>query len=68
VARVAIEVMNGTRPAKPDDMARLGFTGGLWRIVEQCWLADRNARPTLGTILDCLREAAPGWDDRWKVV
>lgn len=67
-AKVAIEVLDGTRPAKPEDVASLGFTHGLWEIVEQCWLADRKARPTLEAVLSCLREAAPKWNDRWKGV
>ena len=66
--RVAVEVLNGTRPAKPEDAASLGFTSGLWEIVEQCWLADSHARPTLGAVLSCLSDAAPNWDDRREVV
>ena len=66
--RIAIEVLNGTRPTKPEDAASLGFTSGLWEIVEQCWLADRNARPTLRAILSCLSKAAASWDDRRKGV
>ena len=66
--RAAIEVLNGTRPAKPENIASLGFTSGLWEIVEQCWLADRNARPTLSTVLSCLTEAASSWTDREKIV
>ena len=66
--RIAIEVLNGTRPAKPEHAASLGLTSGLWGIVEQCWLADRNARPTLSTVLSCLSDTAPNWDDRREVV
>ena len=66
MASAAIEVLNGTRPAKPRDAARFGFTPELWEIVEQCWSADRNERPTLGAVLSCLREAAPWWDGRGK--
>ena len=62
------EITEGGRPAKPEDAVSLGFTCGLWEIVEQCWLADRNARPTLSTVLFCLREAAVSWDDRRKGV
>ena len=66
-ARVALEVMNGKRPAKPEDAASLGFTPELWEMIERCWLADMNARPTLGAVLSCLKEAAPSWDNRRKV-
>ena len=65
---VVVEVRNGGRPAKPEGVARLGFTDGLWGIVEQCWLADGNARPTLRATLSCLKEAVSSWDGRRKVV
>ena len=68
IFRVAIEVLNGTRPPKPEGAASLGFTSGLWEIVEQCWLADGNARPTLSAVLSCLSDAALNWDDRREVV
>ena len=61
---VAIEVLRGTRPIKPDDAASLGFTDGLWEIVERCWSADSNARPTFGAVLSRLNDAAASWDDR----
>ena len=66
--RIAIEVIDGTRPAKPKDATTLGFTAELWDIIEQCWLADQNARPTLKAVLSCLREAALKWDHRGKGV
>jgi len=62
------EIMKGGRPAKPGDAASLGFACGLWEIVELCWLADSDARPTLCVVLSCLMEAALSWDDRQKVV
>lgn len=62
------EVMKGGRPAKPENAAGLGFTGGLWETVEQCWLADADARPTLEAVLFCLSEATSSWGDRQKVV
>ena len=55
---VVQEIWKGTRPEKPEDAAGFGFTDGLWEIVEQCWSADRDARPTLEVVLSCLREAA----------
>ena len=62
------EIMNGGRPAKPENATSVGFTGVLWKIVERCWLADTDARPTLEAVLSCLREAASSWGDRQKVV
>ena len=62
------EIMTGGRPAKPENAASLGFTGGLWEIVGQCWLADPDARPTLDAVRSCLSEAVSSWGDRQKVV
>ena len=62
------EIMRGERPAKPENATSLGFTGGLWEIVERCWSADTDARPTLEAVLSCLSEAGSSWGDRQKVV
>ena len=61
---IVLEISKGTRPKKPEDVASLGFTDDLWEIVERCWSAERDARPTLEAVLSCLHEAAP----RWRVV
>ena len=65
---VVDEIMKGGRPAKPENATSLGFTGVLWEIVERCWLADTDARPTLEAVLSCLSEAASSWGNRQKVV
>ena len=61
---IVVEIAKGSRPKKPENAASLRFTDGLWRILEQCWSADKNARPTLETILSCLREAVSSSGDR----
>jgi len=61
---VVAEISKGTRPERPEDAARFGFTDELWEIVERCWSADRDTRPTLEAVLSCLREAA----SRWRIV
>ena len=65
---VMTKIKNGGRPAKPENAASLGFTGGLWEIVGKCWLVDTDARPTLLAVLSCLSEASSSWGDRPKVV
>ncbi|KAF9647772.1 kinase-like protein [Thelephora ganbajun] len=57
-------ILDGKRPSKPDAAATLGFTDGLWRIVEYCWLEDRGMRPDVKTILSRLTDAAWAWDMR----
>ena len=61
-------IMKGERPAKPENATSLGFTAVLWEIVERCWSADTDARPTLQAVLSCLSEAASSWGDRQKAV
>jgi len=57
-------IMEGIRPEKPEGAIRLGFNDELWRIVELCWLENRNARPGIEGILSCLNEATTFWDMR----
>ncbi|KAF9641989.1 hypothetical protein BDM02DRAFT_2861287 [Thelephora ganbajun] len=54
-------IMEGVRPEKPVGATRLGFTEGLWRILESCWLEDRSERPSVKNILPCLNDAAAHW-------
>ena len=54
-------IVEGDRPKKPKNASRLGFTEELWKTIEQCWLEDRNARPSVETIRSRLNDAAPFW-------
>ena len=54
-------IIEGVRPEKPEGAARLGFTENLWRILEQCWLEDRSARPSVEDILPYLNDATLYW-------
>ena len=53
--------MEGVRPNKPEAAKRLGFSDGLWWIVELCWLEDRDARPCAEDILSCLVDSTTSW-------
>ena len=53
--------MEGVRPDKPEEAKRLGFSNGLWRTIELCWLEDRKARPTVEDIHSSLIDAAAFW-------
>jgi len=54
-------ILEGTRPEKPEGAARLGFNNELWKIVELCWLEDRDARPGIDDILSHLNDATALW-------
>ena len=59
-------ITGGIRPEKPEGARRLGFSDELWKTVEQCWLEDRNARPSVEDILSSLNEATVFWDMRYS--
>ena len=61
-ASLIYAIMEGYRPKKPDAAESLGFTNGLWEIVQRCWLADVSARPDVETILSHLDPWL--WDKR----
>ena len=58
---VTNEIMEGVRPKEPERTERLGFSSELWRIVELCWLEDRDARPCVEDVLSCLNDATAFW-------
>lgn len=64
---VVTQILEGVRPRKPDAAATLGFTDGLWWVVECCWLEDYKERPDVKTILTHLTRAAWVWDRRWSL-
>lgn len=57
-------ILDGERPRKPEDAESLGFTDGLWSIVEECWLTDASARPDLKAVLSRLNHATWSWETR----
>jgi hypothetical protein len=61
---VVNQIMEGVRPVKPEETKRLGFSDELWKMVELCWLEDRDARPVVQDILSSLKDAAAFWDMR----
>ena len=54
-------IIDGKRPTKPEGAGLLGFNRKLWAIVEQCWKANRDERPTVEEILACLNDATAFW-------
>lgn len=54
-------ILDGVRPRKPCSATKFGFTDGLWKVMERCWMAEREARPDLKTVLSQLNHAAWTW-------
>jgi serine/threonine protein kinase len=51
-------VIDGGRPAKPDNAKAIGFGNGVWDLVEKCWSQDRAQRPSTRDVLLRLSVAA----------
>lgn len=57
-------IIDGRKPGKPAEAVKLGFTDGLWWVVDCCWSRDRDMRPDVGMVLSRLTDAAWAWDMR----
>jgi len=44
-------VVRGERPAKPDNAEEIGFGGGIWELVKECWGQESTGRPTIEQVL-----------------
>jgi serine/threonine protein kinase len=49
---VTLRVIEGKRPNKPETAGDIGFGGGTWELVQQCWEQNRNERPTAEKIVE----------------
>lgn len=47
---IILRVIEGKRPRKPEEVGDIGFGGGTWELVQQCWHQDREERPTVEEI------------------
>lgn len=67
VSMVVEAVITGVRPKKPHAAESLGFTDGLWRIVQRSWMVDPEARPDVKALLFHLSHAASTWSRKQPV-
>ena len=44
---IAIQIVNGKRPARPQGTEKLGLTAEMWKFIEKCWTANPKRRPTI---------------------
>jgi hypothetical protein len=46
-----MQVLNGVRPSKPAAAPEVGFTDGIWEVMERGWSAEPLERPKLPEFL-----------------
>ena len=62
LAEIALNVVQGVRPAKPKNALDIGFSDSLWSFVERCWDGEIESRPKVAEVVAHLKEAAAGWE------
>jgi len=55
------KVVEGERSGRPQGREEVWFTDDLWEILEQCWLPQPDRRPTIDTVLQCLKQGSTAW-------
>ena len=55
------KVMEGERPRRPGGSGGAWFTDDLWRMLELCWTAQPDGRPSIEAVLECLERVSGTW-------
>jgi len=55
------KVIDGERPGRPEGSEGAWFTDDLWGMLELCWAAQSNSRPSIGAVLECLERVSGTW-------
>jgi serine/threonine protein kinase len=58
---VAVQIVDGKRPAKPRAAERLGLTVEMWAFVGECWAANPSERPTIDEVVRTLGGFVSGY-------
>ena len=58
---VSSKIIGGERPGRPSGAEGASFTDDLWRILEKCWSAQPQVRPTTELVLEYLERASRNW-------
>ena len=56
--KIVLHVLGGGRPRKPENAGDIGFGGGTWELVQQCWHQDRDERPTVEKVSEHFQRVA----------
>jgi len=65
-AVIVWRILNGERPARPRGEQSVWFTDELWEMLELCWTARPERRPSIETVFECLGRVSrspPSTDD-----
>ena len=52
------KIMDGKRPGRPEGPEGEWFTDDLWRMLELCWAARPESRPSIEAVLECLEQVS----------
>ena len=58
IFELTYHVVRGSRPVKPENAEQIGFGGGIWELVEECWSQESTRRPTIQRVLAHLTRVA----------
>ena len=58
---LAFLIVNGTRPAKPENATAIGLSDPLWELLQACWDGDRSRRPRIQRVEVQVGNAATQW-------
>ena len=53
---VISKIMDGERPARPQEGQELGLTDSMWDMTVRCWHKDPAQRPAMTEVIELLRE------------
>ena len=56
------KVTRGERPGRPEGPEGACFTDDLWRMLELCWAALPENRPSIEAVLECLERVTKVWE------
>jgi len=53
--------VEGERPERSEGAEGVWFTDDLWALLDLCWSAQPNKRPTIDTVFECLGCISTAW-------